>query len=134
MSKIKYSEKLKDPRWQKKRLEILNRDRWTCRGCGDKENTLHVHHIFYLPRTEPWDVPDGFLITLCEACHKPSCESGPCESCEHFQVDCDGPGDIPVDLIRNIGTVLDAIWKKQTGHGDFLDVLYAAYKAIEGIQ
>jgi len=71
VEKVKYSEKLKDPRWQKKRLEILERDLWTCRWCGDKNTTLHVHHIFHLPGREPWNIPDGFLITLCETCHKP---------------------------------------------------------------
>jgi len=64
-----YSEKLKDPRWQKKRLEILDRDKWTCKICGETEITLHVHHIFYLPKIEPWDVPSGFLLTVCEDCH-----------------------------------------------------------------
>jgi hypothetical protein len=131
MGKTAYIEKLKDPRWQKKRLEILQRDSWTCRSCGDKTNTLHVHHIFYLPRMEPWDVPDGFLITLCEGCHEGICDSGPCESCEYFSLNCEGPGDIPADLIKIIGIVLDAIWKKQTKHNDYLDALRGAYDAIE---
>jgi hypothetical protein len=69
MSDPSYSEKLKDPRWQKKRLEIFERDRWMCRSCLDSENTLSVHHLFYLPKTDPWDYPDGFLLTLCEDCH-----------------------------------------------------------------
>jgi hypothetical protein len=62
-----YSEKLKDPRWQKKRLEILERDQWMCRRCCDKTETLHVHHTQY--RSEPWDVPSEFLLTLCKECH-----------------------------------------------------------------
>ena len=37
-----YLEKLKDPRWQKKRLEILERDGWKCMACGEKEKTLRV--------------------------------------------------------------------------------------------
>jgi hypothetical protein len=65
----KYSEKLKDPRWQKKRLEILERDEWMCQRCFDSESTLHVHHKNYLPQVEPWDYPNGLLITLCEGCH-----------------------------------------------------------------
>jgi hypothetical protein len=28
--KQKYSDKLKDPRWQKKRLQIMERDNWCC--------------------------------------------------------------------------------------------------------
>lgn len=67
MSKT-YSEKLKDPRWQKKRLEILNRDKWTCQRCFDTESTLHVHHIKY--SGEPWEVEERYLLTLCDECHE----------------------------------------------------------------
>lgn len=65
----KYSDKLKDPKWQKKRLEILQRDEWMCQSCYDNENTLHVHHRRYLSNVEPWDYPNELLITLCENCH-----------------------------------------------------------------
>lgn len=64
-----YLVKLKDPRWQKKRLEILKRDKWTCQSCGDKTSTLTVHHMIY-DKQEPWDMFDEFLITLCEECHQ----------------------------------------------------------------
>ena len=65
-----YSEKFKDPRWQKTRLEILKRDGWACQVCGDKKNTLHVHHTTYFPGCDPWEYPDVVMITLCEVCHK----------------------------------------------------------------
>lgn len=65
-----YSEKLKDPRWQKKRLEILERDEWNCQICHDSESTLVVHHRRYLPGVEPWDYTDALLVTLCEDCHE----------------------------------------------------------------
>lgn len=64
-----YADKLKDPRWQKKRLEILNRDEFTCRFCGSKKNTLHVHHTGYAT-SNPWETPDKCLVTLCEFCHE----------------------------------------------------------------
>lgn len=64
-----YSEKLRDPRWQKRRLEILNRDGWACQFCGDKTNTLHVHHYFYHAGMEPWESTELDLVTLCESCH-----------------------------------------------------------------
>jgi hypothetical protein len=67
---MNYSDKLKDPRWQKKRLEILNRDKWTCQICFDTEKTLHVHHRRYLRGREPWDIPNECLVTLCESCHE----------------------------------------------------------------
>lgn len=65
-----YAEKLKDPRWQKKRLEILQRDGFACRVCFDTTTTLHVHHKFYKRGANPWDYPDESLITLCAECHK----------------------------------------------------------------
>jgi 5-methylcytosine-specific restriction endonuclease McrA len=70
MKKNEYYEKLKDPRWQKKRLEIMDRDEWKCRRCGEKTKTLNVHHVAYFKDHEPWDTPNGFLMTLCEQCHK----------------------------------------------------------------
>jgi len=64
-----YSEKLKDPRWQKKRLEILERDDWTCRWCFDSESTLHIHHVKYKKGSNPWEYSNDDLITICEDCH-----------------------------------------------------------------
>jgi hypothetical protein len=65
-----YFEKLKDPRWQKKRLEALERSSWSCESCGDSENTLHVHHKQYFKGREPWEYEVGQLAVLCENCHK----------------------------------------------------------------
>lgn len=66
---MKYSEKLKNPLWQRKRLEILERDSFTCRACSDTKNTLHVHHCYYVYGREPWEYPSFSLVTLCESCH-----------------------------------------------------------------
>ena len=63
-----YPEKLKDPRWQKKRLEIMERDNWTCQNCDNKDSTLNVHHWIY--GKNPWDSDSEHLTTLCEKCHK----------------------------------------------------------------
>ena len=65
-----YSELLKDPRWQKKRLKILERDKFQCRSCMADDKTLHVHHIEYKDGKKPWEYPDADLITLCEKCHE----------------------------------------------------------------
>lgn len=65
---MRYSEKLKNPKWQKKRLEILDRDGFTCRLCSNTKKTLHVHHLLYDGK-DPWETPPGHLITLCEDCH-----------------------------------------------------------------
>lgn len=67
--KSSYGEKLRSPKWQKRRLEILNRDQFTCRLCGDKESQLHVHHLRYEKGADPWDYNNGSLVTVCENCH-----------------------------------------------------------------
>lgn len=64
-----YAEKLKDPRWQRRRLEILSRDEFTCQNCFGSEETLHVHHALYRKGRDPWEYDDDELITLCETCH-----------------------------------------------------------------
>ena len=65
-----YSAQYKDPRWQKKRLEILERDGFACRKCGDTKSTLHVHHSHYEKGHKVWEYPNQDLATLCESCHK----------------------------------------------------------------
>ncbi len=69
-SNAEYGELLRDPRWQKRRLKILERDAWRCRICGENEKQLHVHHRYYENGAAPWDYPDAALCTLCESCHK----------------------------------------------------------------
>lgn len=63
-----YSQKLRDPRWQKKRLEIFERDGWTCHFCHSKDKNLQVHHVVYR-KLEPWEYPNYLYQTLCEDCH-----------------------------------------------------------------
>lgn len=64
-----YAEKLQDPRWQKKRLQILQRDGFACQRCGSTDKTLHVHHGSYARGLDPWDYSDWSLWTLCYECH-----------------------------------------------------------------
>lgn len=65
-----YAAKLRDPRWQKKRLEVLDRAGWACQMCGDSKSMLHVHHKQYLKGREPWDYDTDQLASLCAKCHK----------------------------------------------------------------
>lgn len=67
---MSYSDKLKDPRWQKMRLEIMERDGFKCRKCEAKDKTLHVHHFYYTKRAQPWEYNKEALVTLCEGCHE----------------------------------------------------------------
>jgi hypothetical protein len=63
-----YAEKLRDPRWQRVRLKIMERDDFACRDCSDKTKNLQVHHCAYVGR-DPWNAPESVLLTLCEVCH-----------------------------------------------------------------
>lgn len=65
-----YKEQIKSPKWQRRRLEILQRDDFTCQICGCKDKMLHVHHTAYERDKMIWEYPDEMLITLCEDCHE----------------------------------------------------------------
>lgn len=125
-SREEYAAKWKDPRWQQKRLLIMERDGWTCQRCGDKESTLSVHHRYYIPGADPWDYPDKALVTLCESCHESETEAWPqvidrltmavksvlwtsecdgiAQAIEHF----DPPRTTNRDLVNLVLLVLDA--------------------------
>lgn len=64
-----YSKLLRDPRWQKRRLSILNRDNFTCNDCKSQTKELHVHHVIYEKGVLPWNYDASGLMTLCEECH-----------------------------------------------------------------
>lgn len=67
--KKKYSEQLQNPLWQKKRLEIFNRDNFACQLCSDESSTLNVHHKYYKKDTQAWEYPNDALVTYCKHCH-----------------------------------------------------------------
>lgn len=64
-----YPDKLRDPRRQRKRLEIFNRDERRCVVCDDGEQELQVHHVAYEGKRNPWEVADHNMATLCRTCH-----------------------------------------------------------------
>lgn len=64
-----YTDKLRDPRWQKKRLEAMQRDNWACVDCGNKKSSLNVHHKKYKAGIAPWEYNLSDLETLCHICH-----------------------------------------------------------------
>jgi hypothetical protein len=63
-------EKYKDPRWQRRRLEIMHNADFSCEGCGSKSSTLNVHHKLYRKGFNPWDYNNLELMCLCEDCHE----------------------------------------------------------------
>lgn len=70
MKKSDFFAQYKDPRWQKKRLQIMERDEFMCQVCADNTQTLNIHHKYYIQDKAPWEYPDSLLITLCEDCHR----------------------------------------------------------------
>lgn len=65
-----YAQKLQDPRWQRKRLQRLEKAGWACEDCGAEDDTLHVHHNGYFKGREPWEYEDQQLTVLCRVCHE----------------------------------------------------------------
>lgn len=65
-----YWEKLRDPRWQKKRLEVMSEAEFACTNCGDTKSTLNVHHKLYRKGADPWEYETDELECLCEKCHE----------------------------------------------------------------
>ena len=59
--------------WQRKRLEILERDQHLCKLClyrGVINNKgLEIHHIIALKDNEELKLEDDNLVTLCSGCH-----------------------------------------------------------------
>lgn len=71
--KTPYWQLLQDPRWQKKRLEILEARHWRCEKC-DRGLTdgrqFHAHHRYYVKDRMPWEYPDFCYEALCDECHE----------------------------------------------------------------
>ncbi len=63
-----YSDRLKDPRWKKRREEIMERDGFLCVRCLRTWKPLEVHHRWYT-KPNPWEEPEYNLETLCDECH-----------------------------------------------------------------
>lgn len=66
---------LLDPRWQKRRLEIMQNAEFRCEICDDETSTLHVHHVVYKKGAAPWEYSGSELQCLCEDCHEQAEES-----------------------------------------------------------
>ena len=47
----------------------MNRDKFTCRHCGDERSELQVHHRKYYSGLQPWEYHSSDLVTVCKSCH-----------------------------------------------------------------
>jgi hypothetical protein len=67
---VPYKEQLRDPRWQKRRLQVLQYAGWRCQICGVKDQELHCHHSYYSKGKMAWQYPKGAIISVCWRCHE----------------------------------------------------------------
>ena len=63
-----YFELLKNPAWEKRRREVLDRASFECERCGARDKALHVHQGYYEKGKKPWEYPEDALTCLCEDC------------------------------------------------------------------
>lgn len=140
----KYSEKLRDPRWQKKRLEVFQRDEFICQICLDSESTLNIHHKRYIPGKEPWDYDLNDLVTLCEICHGSEKEAR--EEAESIlleqlrmkffssEIDQLGQSIYRMPLLHLPGVVMTAIcWNIINNQQELIDKYFEAIKSHESV-
>lgn len=66
---MSYADLLRDPRWQRRRLEVMKHAEFRCEACGDDKTTLNVHHVVYVKGRKPWEYEQKDLQCLCEPCH-----------------------------------------------------------------
>jgi 5-methylcytosine-specific restriction endonuclease McrA len=66
---LDYRAALRLPQWQRRRLDILKRDNFTCQECRSTTKPLNIHHLRYIDGKQPWEYEDRDLMTLCEDCH-----------------------------------------------------------------
>lgn len=105
MANLTYSEQLKHPNWQRKRLEVLNEAGWMCELCESKDVTLNVHHKQYFKGRMAWEYENCELEVLCEICHT-----------EHHEVD---------DLLKRVLQI--GFDPTRTALGLLAGYLYAGY-------
>lgn len=70
MAAMPYWQQLRHPLWQRKRLEVFQRDGFMCMSCLCVDKTLHAHHKRYVKGRMAWEYPLEELQTLCDDCHE----------------------------------------------------------------
>ena len=74
---MSYSEKLKNPKWDKFRSDYTehfkireNSEKVFCEWCLNEDDEIHLHHIRYKKGGGPWDSDFEDVMFLCRQCHK----------------------------------------------------------------
>ena len=121
MTKMSYSEQLKHPNWQRKRLEVMKGAGFACENCGDTETMLNVHHRRYVKGRMVWEYENNELQCLCQPCHAQHHEHR--ELLERLLMDGEGREQMAIGLMGGyctanleIGEGLDDAAQKVGGH------------------
>lgn len=147
---LTYIQQLRHPNWQRRRLEIMQRDGFACQCCGETEETLNVHHKLYVKGRMAWEYSDTELATLCEPCHGLAHETGDAIKQLVAALPLDGPGGVSsaMSLVAGWangqqGTDTNAYWQEDpanfsigeiAAHLDHLNIndLFALANALKG--
>jgi hypothetical protein len=123
-----YLEKLRSPLWQKKRLQVFERDKWTCRTCSATDKTLHVHHVFYRPGCEPWDYPIWAFLTLCADCHEQAHEAQ--RAGIQYLIEAFARRQIPDGFMLDLAVALDLDGERELSNEDARELLFFLKRAL----
>lgn len=66
---LTFKEQYEHPLWQRKRLEVMARDDFKCKECGNNKILLNVHHKWYSSDKMVWEYDNNCYVTLCKKCH-----------------------------------------------------------------
>jgi 5-methylcytosine-specific restriction endonuclease McrA len=69
-SKLPKDSEYNDPRWQKVRLTVFNRDEFKCIMCKSGDTELHCHHKTYTRGKPVWEYELSNFSTVCKTCHE----------------------------------------------------------------
>lgn len=119
---MSYGDLLKDPRWQKKRLEIFERDGWRCVWCKKENETLHIHHVDYQMGLKPWEYSNDQLLTLCEDCHHGEYENR--EYVENKLIDELKKLSVPYNNIEDLANAIMIYGKEKHPDSDWDEIMY----------
>ena len=53
----------------------MERAFFSCEKCYREDQTLNVHHLYFMSKRYPWEYPNFALICVCEECHEEEHES-----------------------------------------------------------
>ena len=125
-----YKKSYLDPRWQRKRLEIMKRDDFCCLACGESSKTLNVHHTYYVSGRDIWDYPNFCYKTYCSDCHKCHHEimaDSENKSLEEFEFIVDHLDSINLDIFCSVAANIMAIREKTQLDGNQVAILLFDY-------